>query len=119
MAFTTGRQPAQPAVDARFAIPRYDTVDLPPRGKTDVGAEAPIEVPKGAQTTIPVKVGDKVLLGVDGKAPITERYQYVDHDRGRPLLILAAIFAVAVVVLSRWRGPAALGAPGGTAITPA
>jgi peptidoglycan/xylan/chitin deacetylase (PgdA/CDA1 family) len=37
MAFTTGRQPAQPAVDGRFVIPRYDTVDLPPRGTTDVG----------------------------------------------------------------------------------
>jgi uncharacterized membrane protein len=102
--------PESPA-DCDEATVRVDS------GKSDIGAEVPVQVPKGAQTTIPVKVGDKILLGVDARAPITERYQYVDHDRGRPLLILAAIFAVAVVVLSRWRGLAALGALGVTAIT--
>ncbi len=102
--------PEHPA-DCDEATVRIDS------GKTDVGAEVPVEVPKGAQTTIPIKAGDKILLGVDANAPIEGRYQYVDHDRGRPLLILAAIFAVAVVVLSRWRGLAALGALVVTGIT--
>lgn len=32
LAFTTVRQPARPDHDARFEIPRFDTVDLAPRG---------------------------------------------------------------------------------------
>jgi uncharacterized membrane protein len=44
------------------------------------------------------------------------RYQYVDHDRTWPLALLAGIFAIAVVALSRWRGLAALVALGLTAV---
>ncbi|TWD82978.1 putative membrane protein [Kribbella amoyensis] len=83
----------------------------------DQGVEAPVEVPKGKQAALPIEVGDKLLLGFQDGAPIEERYSYTDHDRGRPLLILAVVFAVAVVVLSRWRGLAALVALGITAVT--
>ncbi|WP_432948536.1 YibE/F family protein [Kribbella sp. CA-253562] len=102
--------PESPA-DCDQATVRIDS------GPSDKGAEVPVQVPKGKQAAIPIDVGDKVLLGVDAKAPISERFQYVDHDRGRPLMVLAALFAVAVVVLSRWRGLAALGALGVTAVT--
>ncbi|MBA3269741.1 MAG: polysaccharide deacetylase family protein [Acidobacteria bacterium] len=37
MAFTTGRRPARPDADAPFEIPRFDTVDLPPRTTADLG----------------------------------------------------------------------------------
>lgn len=36
MAFTTGRQPAHPERDRRFEIPRFDTVDLSPRGNMTI-----------------------------------------------------------------------------------
>ncbi|TNC22217.1 YibE/F family protein [Amycolatopsis alkalitolerans] len=55
--------------------------------------------------------GDKVVLsynGGDAKDPSS--YQIVDFQRGVPLVLLAALFAVAVVVLGRWQGVAALGA---------
>jgi peptidoglycan/xylan/chitin deacetylase (PgdA/CDA1 family) len=37
MAFTTGRRPARPEADPPFEIPRFDTVDLPPRTTADLG----------------------------------------------------------------------------------
>jgi uncharacterized membrane protein len=56
------------------------------------------------------EVGDGVLLNVVPEAPALERYQFADRER-RPLLaVVAALFLVAVVVLARWRGVAALGA---------
>ena len=36
-AFTTGRRPARPEADEPFEIPRFDTVDLPPRTTAAVG----------------------------------------------------------------------------------
>src|SRR3954449_420842 len=56
------------------------------------------------------------MLGVQDNTPLAERYQYVDHDRTKPLLVLAVIFALAVVALSRWRGFAALIALAVTAV---
>ncbi len=83
----------------------------------DKGQVAPVEVPKTGQVAVPVKVGQSVMLGVmtDAKT-IADRYQYVDHDRTKPLLLLAVIFAIAVVALSRWRGFAALIALAVTAV---
>jgi uncharacterized membrane protein len=74
----------------------------------DKGAEVPVQIPKSDQTTIPIKVGQSIMLGVQDAPTPEERYTYVDHDRSKPLLVLAGIFAVAVVALSRWRGFAAL-----------
>lgn len=83
----------------------------------DKGQSAPIQVPKTGQVPIPVEVGQSVMLGVQTSAKtIADRYQYVDHDRTKPLLLLAGIFAIAVVALSRWRGFAALIALAVTAV---
>jgi uncharacterized membrane protein len=82
----------------------------------DKGKAVPVEVPMAGQTAIPVKVGQVLMLGVQDNTPLAERYQYVDHDRTKPLLVLAVIFALAVVALSRWRGFAALVALGVTAV---
>ncbi len=93
------------------------TVKLRSAPGADKGLEVPVEVPKGKNAAVPIKVGEKVLLGVQKDAPIESRYQYVDHDRSTPLIWLAVIFAVAVIALSRWRGVAALIALGVTALT--
>lgn len=82
----------------------------------DKGKAVPIQVPSASQTSVPVKVGQSVMLGIQDGAPLDQRYQYVDHDRSKPLLILAVIFAIAVVALSRWRGFAALIALAVTAV---
>ncbi|MEU4197856.1 YibE/F family protein [Kribbella sp. NPDC026611] len=82
----------------------------------DKGKAVPVQVPTAAGTTFPIKVGQTVMLGVQDGAPLDQKYQYVDHDRTKPLLILAVIFAIAVVALSRWRGFAALIALAVTAV---
>ena len=58
-------------------------------------------------------VGDQVVLAFSGGDPTTgESYQIVDFQRDTPLIVLAALFAVAVLVLGRWQGLAALVALG-------
>ena len=58
-------------------------------------------------------VGDEVVLGWSGGDPADPgSYQVVDFQREPPLLWLAALFAVAVLLLGRWRGLAALAALG-------
>lgn len=93
------------------------TVKLRGAPEPDKGLEVPVEVPKGKNAAVPIKVGDRLLLGVQVGAPLAERYQYVDHDRSIPLAALCGIFAVAVIALSRWRGVSALVALGVTALT--
>jgi uncharacterized membrane protein len=55
-----------------------------------------------------VSVGDDVVLQTNIGAAPDERYVVVDFQRGPVLWVLAALFAVAVVALARWRGIAAL-----------
>ena len=58
-------------------------------------------------------VGDKVVLAYSGADPASgDSYQLVDFQRDTPLIVLAALFAAAVLVLGRWRGLAALAALG-------
>jgi uncharacterized membrane protein len=82
----------------------------------DKGKAVPAQVPTGGQVPIPPKAGQPVMLAVVAGATIANRYQYVDHDRTKPLLLLTVIFAIAVVALSRWRGFAALIALAVTAV---
>lgn len=59
--------------------------------------------------------GDAVVVAWSGGDPAdASGYQVVDRQRGGPLLLLAGVFALAVVLLGRWQGLAALGALGVT-----
>jgi uncharacterized membrane protein len=70
------------------------------------------------RTIIPIEpstprfsVDDEVVLSYGGGDPADgQSYQLVDFQRGVPLALLAALFAVAVLVLGRWQGLKALGA---------
>lgn len=56
-------------------------------------------------------VGDEVVLSYTGQQPqLAESYRLVDFQRGWPLALLAVLFALAVLLLGRWHGLAALGA---------
>ncbi|MEJ2859766.1 YibE/F family protein [Actinomycetospora flava] len=60
-------------------------------------------------------VGDPVVLGWAGGDPADPlTYTIVDFQRGAPLLVLGAAFALAVLLLGRWQGLAALVALGAT-----
>jgi uncharacterized membrane protein len=57
------------------------------------------------------QTGDEVVLSYSGSQPqAAESYQIVDYQRGWSLLLLALVFAAAVLLLGRWKGLAALGA---------
>ncbi|MDT7785756.1 MAG: hypothetical protein QOF58_4175 [Pseudonocardiales bacterium] len=57
------------------------------------------------------QLGDEVVLSYSGSQPqAAESYQIVDFQRGWSLVILAVLFAAAVLLLGRWQGLAALGA---------
>lgn len=55
-----------------------------------------------------VEAGDRIIVSFTEQAPEGEQYAFQDFDRGPPLLTLTLLFAVAVLVLSRWRGIGAL-----------
>jgi uncharacterized membrane protein len=75
---------------------------------------------KQLKLTVPIEpstprfsAGDAVVLAYNGgNASDPASFQLVDFQRGTPLLVLAALFAVAVLVLGRWQGLAALVALG-------
>ncbi|MGH3947727.1 MAG: YibE/F family protein [Pseudonocardiaceae bacterium] len=53
--------------------------------------------------------GDPVVLAFNGGDPAqAESYILVDFQRGIPLLLMAGLFALAVLVLGRWQGARAL-----------
>jgi len=55
-----------------------------------------------------VAAGDRIVVSYAPGAPEGERYAFQDFDRGPPLLTLTILFAVGVLLLSRWRGIGAL-----------
>ncbi|GHG50693.1 MULTISPECIES: YibE/F family protein [Amycolatopsis] len=75
---------------------------------------------KPLRLTVPIEpstprfaAGDAVVLAYNNGNPgDPASFQLVDFQRGTPLLVLAALFAVAVLVLGRWQGVAALVALG-------
>ncbi|MFD0200586.1 YibE/F family protein [Saccharothrix carnea] len=71
-----------------------------------------IRVPVPDQPGTPkFAVGDAVVLSYGGGDPNdSTSYQLADFQRGVPLLLLAVLFAAAVLLLGRWQGLAALGA---------
>lgn len=88
--------------DEQCALAEVTVTSGPDEGQLFL-AGAPIGV--GAPV---VAVGDRVVLQTNLDAPPDQRYVIVDFQRGPVLWALAAVFAVAVVAMARWRGVAAL-----------
>jgi uncharacterized membrane protein len=62
----------------------------------------------GGSNAATFEPGDSIVMGRSTEAPEGSQYYFVDFQRTTPLIILAILFAVVVVALSRWRGLAAL-----------
>lgn len=73
----------------------------------DRGAEVTVAVPYGPDFP-EFTSGDEIVVVGNPDWPLEERYNVQDFQRSAPLLLLAVLFALAVVALSRWRGLAAL-----------
>lgn len=55
-----------------------------------------------------LEVGDDVVLSYYADAGEGFEYSYADRQRRTPLLVLAVVFALAVIALGRWKGARAL-----------
>jgi uncharacterized membrane protein len=72
------------------------------------GEDAPFTFPLGF-AGLEFAVGDPLLLDEVPNRDGTFTYVFADFQRTAPLLWLAGLFALAVIVLGRWRGVGALG----------
>ncbi|HEU5107058.1 MAG TPA: YibE/F family protein [Micromonosporaceae bacterium] len=71
-----------------------------PAGGRSVSIVVPVE-----PSTPRFAAGDQVVLAYAGGDPLQgQSYQVVDFQRGVPLILLAGLFAVAVLVFGRWQG---------------
>lgn len=78
----------------------------PDRGGATVEVEVPPEVIREAD----VQVGDRIRfldLGAAGEGAVAQ-YSFVDFVRTMPMALLAAVYALVVVLVARWRGFRAL-----------
>ncbi|MEV4387053.1 YibE/F family protein [Micromonospora sp. NPDC049580] len=88
-----------------------------PCGTVDVRIEDGPSAGQQVQTPVPagpgaprIEVGDDVVLVelTDPTDPATSSWNIAEHQRGKPLVWLAVVFAAAIVAFGRWRGLAAL-----------
>ena len=77
-------------------------------GGPDEGERASIEFQPDSPRLSSIERGTTIVLARNPDAPKIVRYGFVDIERGRIMLILAVVFAAAVVLLGRLRGVAAL-----------
>jgi len=59
-------------------------------------------------SALPLREGNRVVLGKDPTSPPSEQYYFVDRQRGRPLLLLGLLFAAVVIALGRKKGVSSL-----------
>jgi uncharacterized membrane protein len=105
---STDVEVGQPADDPGAAKCLLVTVRLSegPASGREISTLVPLE-----PSTPRFAVDDEVVLNYSGGNPNSGvSYQLVDFQRKLPLALLAALFAVAVLILGRWQGLKALGA---------
>jgi uncharacterized membrane protein len=71
------------------------------------GTEVVVQVPSASQAGA-VDVGQDVVLGYSDELPAGNQYSFLEADRSTPVTALVVVFAVAVILLSGWRGAASL-----------
>jgi uncharacterized membrane protein len=62
----------------------------------------------GGEGVRTLRRGDGIIVGHAPDSPDGLQYFFIDYQRGLPLTVLAVVFAVMTVLLSRWKGLAAL-----------
>lgn len=75
----------------------------------DEGGTTSLNFASDNTTTPQFKLGDTIIVSRQADAEPGFEYAFADRNRKRVLVLLASVFAIAVVVLGRLRGLAALG----------
>ncbi|MEU5939614.1 YibE/F family protein [Micromonospora sp. NPDC047548] len=101
--------PSTPEAPGGAAEGPCGTVTVRVEQGPDSGSQVETPVPAGPGAPS-VAVGDEVVLVQlsDPAAPTASSYQIAEHQRGKPLLLVVALFAAAIVAFGRLRGLAAL-----------
>ncbi len=109
---------------------RAEVVQIIEEGEIDMGGHtqkyqvARVKILEGQYEGIPMEIdygkrqvrsdeydlalGDKVVVSISKTPENVINAYFVDHLRSTPMIWLAVIFAVAIVVISRWKGVGAL-----------
>jgi uncharacterized membrane protein len=89
---------------------RCDVITAEITSGNEQGALVVLEFPlDGSSTAATLRRGDDIVLNDAGPdVPEEVRFTFADFQRRSPLLVLAAVFGIAVVALGRWRGLLAL-----------
>jgi uncharacterized membrane protein len=109
---------------------RAEVVQILEEGETDMGGHtqkyqvARVKILEGKYEGIPMEIdygkrqvrsddydltiGDKVVVSISKTPENVVNAYFVDYVRSTPMLWLAAIFAVAIILISRWKGVGAL-----------
>ncbi|MPY98320.1 MAG: YibE/F family protein [Actinophytocola sp.] len=107
-----GGQPGQPAPGE----PQCLLLDITLTDGPAVGSIVTKTAPVGPSRPT-FAVGDDVVLAFSGSDPSDDdAYLIMDFQRGTPLLMLAAVFVGAVLLLGRWHGARALAGLGVSAL---
>jgi uncharacterized membrane protein len=96
-----GSPTAEPTSGGVCRRTKIEVTDGKDKGRTFFDIEHPDQTRR-------YSVGEGVVLSYSPKAPKSLQYSITDVDRGLPMGVLAGVFALAVVVVGRWRGLAAL-----------
>jgi uncharacterized membrane protein len=106
---TEVREQVCPPEQQAAGFHRCGTVTIRLDEGPDAGREVETAMPDGPGAPR-VRAGDAVIVhaGFDPGDPSVHRYDIADHQRGAPLLLLVAMFAVAIIAFGRWRGVASL-----------
>lgn len=100
----------QPEVGLDCAVPTVRLDEGPDAGRSIELAE--LSASDASAGAVVLEVGDRIVLGYYADSPEGFQYSLSDFQRRRPLALLGAIFALAVVALGRWLGVRALVATG-------
>jgi len=85
-----------------------DVITVDVTGGSAAGQTATLEFPIDA-VGVTLRDGDRIVLNYSADAPGVAQFQFADFQRRTPMVVLAVLFAVAVVLLGRLHGLAALG----------
>lgn len=96
----------EPSAGIECVIAEVALQEGPDDGETVTLAE------ESAEGGADLHVGDAIVLAYYPGAGEGFEYAFADRERRPPLLLLAAVFAVAVVALGRWKGARALAGVG-------
>ena len=94
-------QGTDPSLDIGCTIPSIELHEGPDEGQI-------IELAEESDFGVPLEAGDRIVVAYAADAPEGFQYAYQDRERRQPLLVLAVLFALAVLLLGRVKGLRAL-----------